>query len=374
MIKRSFPLFLLLFTILNGFSQTPKYSNEFLSLGVGARGFALSQTLTSLSDDVTSAYWNPAGLSRMEQRYQLSLMHAAYFANIANYDYVGLGYKIDSTSTVAFSFIRFGIDDIMNTLFLVDNQGNFDYDRISLFSTADMAFLLSYAHHFKNIRGLSVGANAKIIHRMIGHFASATGFGVDVGVQYNIKKWQVGALLRDATSTFNAWKYNLNDEEIKVLEATENEIPTNSLEITLPKLLIGGGKFVEFGKGFNGTFAIDFECTFDKKRNRLISSNFISIDPRLGIELGYKNIVALRTGIGNFQREKDFNNKNRLSMQINFGIGINIKNIVTIDYALTNLGNLSIAPYSHIFSLRVGLNQFSKNNKPNKELKKNIIN
>lgn len=361
MIKRSyFLLFTFITLFINSVAQAPKYSNEFLSLGVGGRGLALSNTLTALSDDVTSSYWNPAGLSRMEQRYQLSLMHAAYFASIANYDYVGIGYKIDSVSSVALSWIRFGIDDIMNTLFLVDNQGNFDYNRISMFSTADMAFLLSYSHHFKNIRGLSVGANTKIIHRMIGHFASAWGFGIDVGVQYQIKNWQMGAVLRDATSTFNAWNYSLTPEEIAVLEETGNAIPSNELEITLPKLLIGGGRFVNFGKGFNGTFALDFDCTFDKKRNTLIRSNVINIDPHLGMELGYKNIVAIRAGIGNFQREKDFDDKYKTTLQINLGIGINIKDIVAIDYALTNLGNLSISPYSHVFSLRIGLNNFKK--------------
>ena len=47
------------------YSQTAKYSNEFLSLGVGARGLALANTMTALSADATAAYWNPAGLGRM---------------------------------------------------------------------------------------------------------------------------------------------------------------------------------------------------------------------------------------------------------------------------------------------------------------------
>lgn len=358
--KRSLLFFVVTLLFLGSYAQTAKYSNEFLSLGVGARGLSMSNTLTALSNDVTSAYWNPAGLSRMEQKYQLSLMHAAYFANIAQYDYAGIAYKIDTVSTVAFSFIRLGIDNIMNTTLLMDNQGNFDYDRISMFSTADMAFLLSYAHQIKKVKGLSIGANVKIIRRNIGDFAGAWGFGLDFGVQYHHKGWQAGAMLRDGTSTFNAWSYHLSDEVIEVFQQTGNEIPENSLEITLPKLLVGAGKYINFGKGFNGTFAIDFDCTFDKKRNTLIRSNFISIDPHFGMELGYKNIVALRAGIGNFQQEKDFENKTKTTMQINLGLGVNIKNIVSIDYALTDIGDLSIAPYSHVFSLRVALNHFSK--------------
>jgi hypothetical protein len=357
--KLSLTFFLgFLFLLTN--AQVAKYSNEFLSLGVGARGLAMSNTMTSLSNDVTSAYWNPAGLVRMERPYQLSAMHAAYFANIAKYDYIGAGYRIDNKQAVALTWIRFGVDKIMNTTELIDNQGNIDYNRITFFSAADNAFLLSYAFNFEKIKGLSVGANAKIIRRTIGKFAGAWGFGLDAGVQYHIKGWQMGAMLKDVTSTFNAWSYDLDDKVIEVFRETGNEIPENSLELTLPKLSIGAGKYVDLGKGFNGTFAIDFDCTFDGKRNTLIKSNAISIDPHFGMEFAYKTIVALRAGIGNFQQVPYFDGKNKLACQINFGIGIGIKDIVFVDYAFTDLGGLSVALPSHIFSLKVTIESFKR--------------
>jgi len=348
-------------------AQVAKYSNEFLSLGIGARGLAMANTLTALSDDVTSAYWNPAGLVRMQRPYQLSAMHAEYFAGIAKYDYIGVGYRIDSKQAVAFSWIRFGVDNIMNTTELIDKQGNVDYNRITYFSAADNAFLLSYAYNFEQIKGLSLGANAKIIHRKIGKFANAWGFGLDAGLQYNIKGWQIGAILKDVTSTFNAWSYHLTEREIEIFEETKNEIPENGLELTIPKLNIGAGKFVPFGKGFSGTFAIDFDCTFDGKRNTLIKSKPLSIDPHFGMEFAYKTIVALRAGIGNFQQIPYFDGKNKFTCQINFGIGIGIKDLVFIDYAYTNLGNLSIALDSHIFSLKVAIDSFKKKNKKETE-------
>ena len=352
-------LIVLISTILGGFAQG-KYSNEFLSLGLGARGLGMSNTMCALTDDVTSAYWNPAGLTRMEKRYQLSLMHAEYFAGIAKYDYAGVGYKIDTNQSVAFSYIRFGVDNIMNTTQLIDDQGNVDYDRITYFSAADNAFLLSYAYAFPQVPGLSVGANAKIIHRKIGKFARSWGFGLDFGLQYNRKGWQAGLMLRDGTSTFNAWNYSLTDDVIAVFEETGNEIPENDMELTRPALLIGGGKTVHFGKGFHGTFALGLDCTFDGKRNTLIKSNFISVDPHVGMEFDYKRIVFLRAGVGNFQYEPDYDGKQKVTLQVNFGVGVNIKDIVAIDYAFTDLGNLSIAQYSHIISLKVGINKFKK--------------
>ena len=357
--RNLFIMMVSLAAVLGGHAQS-KYSNEFLSLGLGARGLGMANTMGAITDDVTSAYWNPAGLTRMDKRYQLALMHAEYFAGIAKYDYGGIGFKIDSNQAVAFSYIRFGVDNIMNTTQLIDDQGNVDYDRITYFSAADNAFLLSYAYAFPQVPGLSVGANAKIIHRKIGQFAKSWGFGLDFGLMFNRKGWQAGVMLRDGTSTFNAWRYSLTDDVIAVFEETGNEIPENDLELTVPALLLGGGKTVHFGKGFHGTFALGLDCTFDGKRNTLIKSNVISIDPHFGMEFDYKKIVALRMGIGNFQREPDFDGKMRTTLQINFGVGVNIKNVVAIDYAFTDLGNLSIAQYSHIVSLKVNIDKFKK--------------
>lgn len=351
---------LLICSCLLTFGQTAKYSNEFLSLGIGARGLGMANTMTAMANDVTAAYWNPANLSTMEKRYELGLMHAEYFAGIAKYDYAGVAVRIDSQSTVGFSWIRFGVDNIMNTTELIDNQGNVDYSKISYFSSADNAFLLTYAHNFKQAKGLSLGGNVKVLHRRIGDFAGAWGFGIDLGLHYVNRGWNVGLMLRDATSTFNAWSYHLSDQVISVFEETGNEIPSNQLELTLPKMMLGAGKYVDFGKGFNATFALDFDFTFDGKRHSLIRSNVLCIDPHFGMEFAYKKIVAIRAGIGNFQQERDFDGKNKTTLQINLGIGVCIKNIVTIDYALTDIGDLSIAQYSHIFSLKVAIDRFRK--------------
>jgi hypothetical protein len=168
-------------------------------------------------------------------------------------------------------------------------------------------------------------------------------------------------MLKDVTSTFNAWSYNLTPEVIKVFEDTENEIPENTLELTIPRLNLGAGKYVELGKGFNATFALDFDCTFDGKRNTLIKTKPLSIDPHFGMEFSYKTIVALRAGLGNFQQILMFDEKNKVNCQINFGIGIGIKDIVFIDYAFTNLGDISFAFHSHIFSLKVAIESFKRN-------------
>jgi hypothetical protein len=352
--KQALFIIIILASTLAGFAQAPKYSNEFLAIGVGARSLGMANAQTGITEDVTAAYWNPAGLAHQSSDIQVGLMHNEYFAGIAKYDYAGFSMKLDTASTIGFSVIRMGIDDIPNTIDLYDNQGNINYNRITRFSAADYAIMFSYARKSK-IKGLSYGANVKIIYRQIGSFAKAYGFGLDVGVQYRLKKWYFGAMGRDITSTFNAWTFEVSDNMKEVFEATGNDIPENSLEITLPRLNLGTGRYFNLGKNFSSLVALDLDMTFDGKRNTLIKTDVFSIDPKLGVEFGFKDIVYVRGGIGNIQEITDFGDQSSISVQPNFGVGVKIKQMVSIDYALTNIGDSYF--YSNVFSIRVDLNR-----------------
>ena len=327
---------------------TPKYSNEFLQIGVGARSLGMSNSVVASTKDITSGYWNPAGLLSLNDDIHIGLMHAEYFAGLAKYDYGAFAKKIDSVSAFGISMIRFGVDDIPNTTELIDAQGNIDYDRITTFSAADYAFIFSYA---RKIKGLELGANAKIVHRKVGTFGRSWGFGIDLGARYELDNWMFGATFRDVTTTFNAWSYSLSDQMIETFTLTGNEIPENSIELTLTRLLLGAARTFVIKEKFSIMPEIDFDVTFDGKRNTLIKSNFASIDPHLGLELGYNNLVFLRAGVGYLQYEMDVAGNENLTVQPNIGVGVKIKRI-SLDYALTDLGDASAALYSNIFSLK----------------------
>jgi hypothetical protein len=354
---------LLFFNVLPvlSFSQedkiAPKYSNEFLQIGVGAAALGMSNSVVASTDDVYSGYWNPAGLVNVNQWLEVGAMHSEYFAGIAKYDYLGLAHSIDSKSSVAFSAIRFAVDDIPNTTQLIDNAGNFDYDRITTFTAADYAFLFSYARKL-GIEGLDVGGSFKIIYRKVGDFAKSWGFGIDAGMQYKKNEhWKFGVVTRDVTSTFNAWIFNLDAPMKEVFVATGNVLPENGLELTLPRIIFGSQAKYDLGKkGIYFAGEVDLDLTTDGKRNTLIRSNVFSIDPHAGIEVGFKKLVCFRMGVGNFQYIKDFDDSQSLTFQPNIGVGLNIKNF-TLDYAFTDLGDQSVALYSHVVSLRLKLNK-----------------
>lgn len=333
--------------------NAPKYSNEFLNLGVGAKAFGMSNSIVALTSDVTSGYWNPAGLASMKDDMQVEVMHAEYFAGIANYDYLGFAKRIDSSQVFALSMLRFGVDNILNTTELIDNNGNVDYDRIKLFSAADYAFLISYARKSK-IEGLNLGANAKIIHRRLGDFASAWGFGFDISAQYDYKKWKFAAVGKDITTTFNAWNYNLDENTIEVFENTGNEIPENSVEVTLPKLVVGAARVFKIKDRVVLSTELDLDVFFDGERNAIVSGDFGSVDPHFGFDIGYENTVFLRGGVGNFQYTQDILGTKLMTFQPNIGIGLRIRNFY-LDYSLSDVSDQSIAINSNIFSLRINI-------------------
>lgn len=349
--------------LLHFFSRTqegtlaPKYSNEFLSIGIGADALGLGNAVVAQTGSVNSGYWNPAGLTKVDKWLEIGLMHSQYFAGIAKYDYLGLAHAIDEKSTVAFSAIRFAVDDIPNTTQLIDNSGNINYDNITLFTAADYAFLFSYARKMK-IEGLSVGGNFKLIHRKVGDFAKSWGFGLDAGAQYQRSdRWKFGVMARDVTSTFNAWMFNLSTETQEVFLATGNELPENGLELTLPKIILAAnGKFNLGSKGIYAAGELDLDVSTDGKRNVLVSSNFVSVDPHLGLEVGFKNYVAVRGGISNIQKFKEFDDSERFDIQPNIGIGLNLKNFY-LDYAFTEMGDSDNAVYTHVLSLRIKLDR-----------------
>ena len=334
--------------------STPKYSNEFLSIGVGARAFGMSNTVVASVDDVTAGFWNPAGLVNQEDKLQISVMHSNYLNGLANYDYVALGTKIKDNAALSFAMVRFGVDGIPNTLDLIRN-GQINYDRVKEFSAVDYGFFVSYAQK-SSIDGLSFGGSAKVVHRRAGEFTTAWGFGIDASARYQTdNNWSFAVIGRDITTTFNAWQFNFTEAEEAVFRSTNNEVPINSLELTLPKVILGAAKKIDFTQDFSLLTEINVDLNTDGRRNTLLKTDIISGDPHMGIEASYKDIIYLRGGVGNFQQEKDLNYEQQWTFMPNIGLGLKLNNLM-IDYALSDIGDQSTANYSHVFSIRASVN------------------
>lgn len=355
-LKKSAILFLLLSSLTVFAQTTRKYSNEFMNIGVDAAALGMANAVVAYSGDVNSGYWNPAGLVQLEDN-QIALMHSSYFANIANYNYAAYAMPLDDRSAVGISIIRFGVDDILDTTQLIDEQGNVNYDNINLFSAADYGLTFSYSRRLP-VPGLNYGVNAKVIRRVIGDFASSWGFGLDFGIQFHSEgDWYFGLMARDITTTFNAW--SIDEDKLSDIQNAiegENQEAPESTELTLPKIQLGVARMWTFNYDYTLRTELDLIMRFEQN-NDIISTSFVSINPAFGFEFGYTDLVFLRGGVGNFQNELQIDNTEQLGFQPSFGVGFKYRGI-QLDYAFTDIGDQSAALYSNVFSLKLDFSIF----------------
>ena len=340
-------------------AQFRKYSNEFLNIGAGARALGMGSAQVATVSDATAGYWNPAGLAYVKDNPQLTLMHAEYFSGIAKYDYASVALPTkNQKATLGFSLLRFAVDDIPNTLFLVEPDGSINYNNIQTFSSSDYAFLFSYGQMLKETDDMKIsfGGNAKVIYRKVGKFANAWGFGLDAGLQLRGNRWSAALMARDVSTTYNAWAFNFTEKEKEVLYLTNNDIPVRSSEITAPRLVIGGAYKIPFSSKFSLTTEANLNVTFDGRRNTVLSGNTVSADPNIGLEASIKDVFFVRGGVTNFQKalsDGDTTNQKKVWIyQPSIGAGFKINN-VTLDYAFTNLANQNQPLYTHVVSLSI---------------------
>lgn len=329
------------------------YSNDFLNIGVGARSLGMGRAVVSTERSIQAAYWNPANLSTEGGPMQLSAMHAIWFAGVVNYDYLGAGFRMgtDNKAYGGVSMIRMGIDDIPNTLHLYGPDGRINYANIRSFSVADYAFLFTYGRQLGD-SDWRVGGNVKLIRRVLGSFAKSWGGGLDLSVAYAGERLQFGAVLRDASTTFNAWSYSFSDDEIEILQNLGNTVPESAQEVIRPSLSTGVSYRYRLNENLDATLALDADVTFDGRRNTLINTDGMSVEPHVGLELSSRDILFLRAGISSVQSRKKINNPDATEyfVQPNMGIGLKLGRI-GIDYALAFLNEAdSKSSLSHVFS------------------------
>ena len=82
------------------------------------------------TNSVMAGYWNPAALASLElEGIQGGAMHTEQFAGVAKFDYLGVVLPLaKQQQKLGVSLIRFGIDDIPNTLSLFEEDGSINFD------------------------------------------------------------------------------------------------------------------------------------------------------------------------------------------------------------------------------------------------------
>jgi tetratricopeptide (TPR) repeat protein len=262
------------------------------SVGVGARALGMGGGFTSLANDASAIYYNPAGLASLQWQ-EFSAMHMTLFEGTI-YDFGGWVYPDSKFGGVGIGYMRIGTDNIIRRNDYTEN-GSFGY--------SNSQFILSYG---KNLQGsISAGLNFKIVNQSLDNL-SDYGFGFDIGMMAHYRKRvNFGLLLR-----------NMVPPELTLKNASE----------TTPISIVGGLAVhdLSLSRSDKLTASLDLE----KIENRKVMVH-------TGVEITLQNNYLLRAG---YDRDN-----------FSFGAGLKLERF-RLDYAYKMLNYIED---SHRFSLSI---------------------
>ena len=160
------------------FSQEPirvgTTTANFLEYGFGSAGIAMGDAYVSMANDLSSIYWNPAGLGYMREN-EVMFMYQPWLVDI-NTSFVAAGLVHPTIGTLALSLISANYGEMeVTSLAMQEGTGE-------KFSPNDFAASFSYGRRIAT--WFSFGASAKYISSSIWH-TKASAFAADLGVIIN---------------------------------------------------------------------------------------------------------------------------------------------------------------------------------------------
>ncbi len=300
---------IVILTGLVGSVSAAKYAGEAFSLGVGARGLALGGAVVAGPFDGSAAYWNPAGMNRLEDRHIIA-MHAETFGSLLNHDFVAYTDARPAGNSLVgafgFYFYYLGGGGIKITSlneferpYVVREESHGDY-------------LLAAALSGRLADNVDFGIAAKIIYRDIGT-ESGKGLTADAGILYRATQYlDVGLMVTDFTTGFIRY----SGETFGTGGNAESIYPTVKPGLTAQYHY----------RDFVGRFLASGDIKFEGIRYAAqYWTGDLSLDTHFGWEVGYREIVFGRAGfdIGRFTA----------------GGGINVKRIA-VDFAYLHHSDL----------------------------------
>jgi len=236
-------------------------------VGAGARGIALGGAFSSIGDDASVLFYNPAAL-RLNQRLNVLVSHLPLFSGFsdASYEYLGLVYPTVSAGAFGFGIMTIGTGDIRGF-------DEFSRETESLTYRESQA-ILGYAFDlpWRYIGAVTAGTSVKILSQRVGDF-SDTGTGLDLGFIYRprwIRGVTIGCNLQDAIGA-----------ETKLVAVSDKVYRT---------IMIGAGYTRVFANGSSLALALQMDMP------ELDENEF-----RVGAEYTIKQLASFRVG---FDAEK----------------------------------------------------------------------
>jgi len=335
---------LLLSCLLTMPASAAKFAGAFMENGGGARALALGGSFTSVANDASATFWNPAGLAHIPSR-ELMLMHSERFGDLVDRDFVSFVTPVNwsllggESGGLGISLIRLGVDNIpftehLTPLLDTNGDGVVDDDeytrildpeiqsQIELKSDQELGLMVSYGERKGS---WLLGGTLKFVRQSVGSYSSM-GIGADLGA-LRPEIWgnlDFGLKLQDITTTYLSWS-------------------TGSNEVIYPAVVPGlSYNWLFPSAGINILAATSFECRFENRGEAdQWSTGAMSVNSHWGLEVGFSRRVFVRGGFDSGFEAQD----------LTAGAGLYLHPLV-IDYAYAG-DVLDIDEVTHRISLSV---------------------
>jgi hypothetical protein len=147
---------------------------DFLTIGFGSSGIAMGDAYVAMANDISSVYWNPAGLAKLTQN-EVMFVQQPWIVDISM-NFIGIGVHLPAIGTLAMNVIYADYGEMpVTTMDFQEGTGE-------QFDASDVAFGLTYARNLTD--WFAVGFSGKYISSRIWH-SNASALAADLGVQIN---------------------------------------------------------------------------------------------------------------------------------------------------------------------------------------------
>ncbi len=299
-------------------------SAQFLKIGVGARPMGLGGSFAAVSDDASSPYWNPAGMSQVKS-INLLASNTQWFAGISH-QYFSLVLPLTTDQSIAVHGVSLTMDPIEITT--IENPHGIN----EFYEASDLYLGVSYAKKFTDY--YTMGATIKYIQLRI-HNETASTVALDVGSLLEIPYYGLklgfhfsnfgGKLVaggRDLSKEYDLNPDNtLNAGVASRLKTESWDLPVN-FRMGLAMDLIGGETAPISSSSSRLTLSADGNHPAD-------AAEYLA----LGVEYAFNELLFLRGGM---RTNRDVEN-------LFYGAGFRLpmgNNEIHFDYALAPFGQL----------------------------------
>lgn len=298
---------------------------QFLKISAGSRGLAMGNANVAIVNDLSSGFWNPAGLAHLKG-IQVYFENNGWLAG-TDYNFGSFGFEWPRVGVFSLSLTMLTTpDDLVRTVENPNGTGE-------KFNSQDMSIGLSIGKKLTD--HLSLGATIKNIRQRIWHSSGQT-VGVDIGVQYHtpIKNLILGASIanfgNDISLTGRDMNLSVDPDPTNQgnIEFVNAQYETDAFPLPL-LFRVGLGGYLIKKENFNMLLAFDAVHPND-------NYEYINI----GLETNVNNMFSIRAGYPSIGKKDAIEGAS-------FGFGLkypimNSTNNFTIDYTSADFGPLGI--------------------------------